>query len=96
VELRKHNSEAMEGQRGHQSLNADLKQAGQDFADTTTRMMRPSRPWALLPPRQDIEAKENEIRTAKYTEVETLMLKDTAAKPDASVLWAQLGQAHSA
>jgi cytochrome c-type biogenesis protein CcmH/NrfG len=41
----------------------------------------------------DIEAKEAEIKTAKYTEVETLMLKDTQAKPDASALWAQLGQA---
>jgi tetratricopeptide (TPR) repeat protein len=43
----------------------------------------------------DIEAKEAEIKTAKYTEVETLMAKDSAAKPDASILWAQLGQAQA-
>ena len=38
-------------------------------------------------------AKEAEIKTAKYTEVETLMLKDTVAKPDASIFWADLGLA---
>jgi tetratricopeptide (TPR) repeat protein len=42
-----------------------------------------------------LDAKETEIKTAKYNEIETLMLKDTAAKPDASVLWAQLGQAQA-
>jgi tetratricopeptide (TPR) repeat protein len=41
----------------------------------------------------DVDAKEAAIKAEKYNEVETLMLKDTAAKPDASVLWAQLGQA---
>ena len=34
----------------------------------------------------DIEAKTNEIKTAKYTEIETLMLKDTTARPDVSSL----------
>lgn len=34
-----------------------------------------------------------ETKAAKYREIETLMLRDTQAKPDASVLWAQLGQA---
>jgi tetratricopeptide (TPR) repeat protein len=32
-------------------------------------------------------------KAAKYAEVEDLMLKDTHIKPDASVLWAQLGKA---
>ena len=43
--------------------------------------------------RDDVEAKETEIKVAKYTEVETLMLRDTAAKPDASPLWTELGLA---
>ena len=43
----------------------------------------------------DLAAKETEIKTAKYTEIETLMAKDSAAKPDAAVLWAQLGLAQS-
>ena len=93
VELRKHNSEAMKANEVIKSLNADLKQAGQDFADTNNAHDAAVQALGATASKADIEAKENEIRTAKYTEVETLMLKDTAAKPDASVLWAQLGQA---
>ena len=43
----------------------------------------------------DIAAKETEIKNAKYGEAETLMLKDTAAKPDAAILWNELGNAQS-
>ena len=39
------------------------------------------------------EAKGAETKAAKYGEAETLMLRDTQAKPDVSVLWARLGQA---
>jgi tetratricopeptide (TPR) repeat protein len=38
-------------------------------------------------------ASDAETKAAKYGEVEALMLRDTQAKPDASILWAQLGQA---
>ena len=40
----------------------------------------------------DIAAKETEIKNAKYTEIVTLMEKDTQARPTESVLWAYLGQ----
>jgi tetratricopeptide (TPR) repeat protein len=42
---------------------------------------------------KDADGAAPDVKTQKYTEVETLMLKDTQAKPDASVLWAELGQA---
>jgi tetratricopeptide (TPR) repeat protein len=42
-----------------------------------------------------IAAKDPAVKIAKYSDAETLMLKDTAAKPDASTLWAQLGQAQA-
>lgn len=42
---------------------------------------------------KDAEGATAEVKAQKYGEVETLMLKDTQAKPDASVLWAELGQA---
>jgi tetratricopeptide (TPR) repeat protein len=38
-------------------------------------------------------AKDAAAKVAKFTDAETLMLKDTVAMPDASTLWAQLGQA---
>lgn len=38
-------------------------------------------------------APDEQTRAAKYGEVEALMLKDSQVKPDASILWFQLGQA---
>ncbi|MGP8269554.1 MAG: hypothetical protein ACLQLH_05765 [Terracidiphilus sp.] len=35
------------------------------------------------------------IKVARYLDAETILLRDTAAKPDASTLWAQLGQAQT-
>ncbi len=42
-----------------------------------------------------IAAKDLAVKIAKYQDAETIMLRDTAAKPDASTLWAQLGQAQA-
>ena len=93
VELRKHNAEAMQANEIIKHLNADLKQALQDFTDANNAHEAAIQTLGATAAKADVEAKENEIKTAKYTEVETLMLKDTAAKQDASVLWVQLGQA---
>jgi tetratricopeptide (TPR) repeat protein len=92
-ELRKKNSEAMKANEIIKGLNADLKLATQDFKDADTAQAAAQQALGAGASRSDIEAKEAEIKVAKYTEIETMMLKDTGAKPDASVLWAQLGQA---
>jgi len=42
-----------------------------------------------------IVAKDAATKVAKYSEAETIMLRDTAAKPDAATLWAQLGEAQA-
>jgi tetratricopeptide (TPR) repeat protein len=75
------------------NLNADLKTCDQDLNDANAAHQAAVQALGATASSADIEAKEAEIRTAKFTEIETLMLKDTAAKPDASVLWAQLAQA---
>lgn len=93
VDLKKHNAEAMQANEVIKHLNADLKQAMQDSTDADNAHQAAVAALGATATKADLEAKENEIRTAKYTEIETLMLKDTAAKPDASVLWARLGQA---
>jgi mono/diheme cytochrome c family protein len=53
----------------------------------------------LLTSRQAIKdgdsAPDVRTKTAKYGEAETLMMKDTQIKPDASVLWLQLGYAQA-
>lgn len=92
-ELRKHNAEAMKANEVIKNLNADLRVVTQDIKDADAAHATAVQTLGPSAAKADIAAKEAEIKTAKYTEIETLMTKDTAAKPDASVLWAQLGQA---
>src|SRR5580658_7903846 len=92
-ELRKHNSEAMKANEVIKALNADLKITTQDIKDADAAHATAVQTLGAGAAKADIDAKELEIKTAKYTEIETLMLKDTGLKPDASILWAQLGQA---
>jgi tetratricopeptide (TPR) repeat protein len=92
-ELKKHNSEAMKANEIIKNLNADIRVASQDFKDADAARAAAVQALGATASKTDLDAKEAEIKAAKYTEVETLMLKDTAAKPDASVLWVDLGQA---
>jgi tetratricopeptide (TPR) repeat protein len=94
-ELKKHNAEALKTNEVIKTLNADIKVAAQDIKDGDAAAATAKQTLGAAAAKADIEAKEAEIKTAKYTEVETMMLKDTAAKPDASVLWAYLGEAQS-
>lgn len=92
-DLRKHNSEALKANEVIKQLNADLKITTQDIKDADGAHATAVQTLGAGAAKADIDAKELEIKTAKYTEIESLMLKDTALKPDASILWAQLGQA---
>jgi tetratricopeptide (TPR) repeat protein len=94
-DLRKHNSEAMKANEVIKNLNADLRVVTQDIKDADGAHDAAVQALGATASRANLDAKEAEIRTAKYTEIESLMLKDTAAKPDASILWAQLGQAQA-
>ncbi len=92
-EIKAKNAEAMKANEVIKSLNVDIKAAAQEFRDADNARATATQALGATASRDDINAKEAEIKTAKYTEVETAMLKDTAAKPDASILWADLGQA---
>jgi len=89
-EIKKKNSEAMKANEVIKNLNSDLRVVMQDIKDADSARTAAAAQLTGTPTKQELEAKMDEIKTAKFTEVETLMLKDTAAKPDASVLWAQL------
>jgi hypothetical protein len=89
-ELKKENSKDSEIIK---NLNGDLKTANQDFNDADAARKTAKATLGDAASHDDVEAKETEIKIAKYSEVETLMLRDTGAKPDASVLWAELGLA---
>jgi tetratricopeptide (TPR) repeat protein len=92
-EIRKKNAEALKNNAVVKNLNADLKTCDQDLKDVDGAQAAATQALGAGASKADIEAKANEIKTAKYTEIETLMLKDTAAKPDASILWNDLAQA---
>jgi tetratricopeptide (TPR) repeat protein len=94
-DLRKHNQDAMKANEVIKNLNADLRIVTQDIKDADTAHAAAVAALGAAASKTDVDAKEAEIKAAKYSEIETLMLKDTAAKPDASVLWAQLGQAQA-
>ncbi len=93
VELRKHNSEAMKANEVIKGLNADLRVVVQDVKDADGARAAAAQQLGGTPSKADIDKKEAEIKAAKYGEVETLMTKDSAAKPTESVLWSYLGQA---
>jgi|CZKL01.1.fsa_nt_gi tetratricopeptide (TPR) repeat protein len=92
-ELRKHNSEALKANEVIKALNADLKVVTQDIKDADAAHATAVQQLGASAAKPDVDAKEKEIKTAKYTEIESLMQKDTAGRPNESVLWAYLGQA---
>jgi tetratricopeptide (TPR) repeat protein len=89
-EVKKHNSEALKINEIIKGINNDLRQAQQDIKDADGARAAAVQALGATASKANLEAKETEIRAAKYGDVETLMLKDTGAKPDASILWAQL------
>lgn len=91
-DIRKHNSEALKANEVIKSLNADLKQVSQDIHDADGAHAAALQQLGDKAAKADLDAKEKEIKTAKYTDIETLMLKDTQLRPNEPVLWAYLGQ----
>jgi tetratricopeptide (TPR) repeat protein len=91
-EMKKHNSEALKANAVIKNLNADLKTVTADIHDADTAHATAMQQLGASAAKTDVAAKETEIKTAKYTDVVTLMTKDTELRPTESVLWAYLGQ----
>jgi tetratricopeptide (TPR) repeat protein len=92
-DLKKANAEAIKANVVISSLNADLKVVNQDLKDAEGARIQASQDLGASATREAVEAKADEIRTAKYTEIQTLMTKDTGVMPDQSVLWTNLARA---
>jgi tetratricopeptide (TPR) repeat protein len=90
-DLRKANAEALKANSVINQLNADLKVVSQDKHDIDTATATATQTLGASASKADIAAKAAEIKTVKYTDIETLMTKDTAAKPDEGLLWVNLG-----
>jgi tetratricopeptide (TPR) repeat protein len=93
AEMRKHNAEALKTNQVVKQLNTDLTAVSADIKAADGARAEATQELGAGATKQAIDAKEQEIKTAKYTDVEQIMTKDAAAKADASILWARLGQA---
>ena len=91
-EMREHNTQAMKANAVIKNLNNDLKTVVPDIHDADGAHAAAAEALGASASKADIETKANETRTQKYTEVETLMTKDTQVRPSESILWAYLGQ----
>jgi len=94
-ELRKANAEALKANVVINHLNADLRVVAQDKKDIDSAPQTAAQQLGASAQRADIDAKTNEIRAAKYADIESMMSKDTQAKPDEALLWDNLGYAQA-
>jgi len=93
--IKKANAAALKANLIVHQLNADLKLVGQDSTDIQGAQAAAVQALGAGASKADIEAKANEIRTAKYTDIESLMTKDIGLKPDEALLWVELGFAQA-
>lgn len=94
-ELKKQNSAAMKANAVINKLNADLKAVAQDQKDIDAAGQTAQQQLGASASKADIATKTEEIKTAKYNDIESMMSKDTALKPDEAILWTKLGFAQS-
>jgi tetratricopeptide (TPR) repeat protein len=92
-EMREKNKTALAANAVIKNLNNDLKVTELDLKEADGAHAAAVAALGAGASKADIDAKEAEIKKAKFEDVETIMRKDATAKPDASVLWARLGQA---
>ena len=92
-EMKRRNAEAMKANEVVKSINADARTCSQDLKDADAAYATAKSTLPADAKKADIDAKVVEIKTAKYTEIETLMKKDIGLRPAEPGLWAQLAQA---
>jgi tetratricopeptide (TPR) repeat protein len=93
AEYKKQNSEVLKANEVVKRLNADIGIVSQNLKDINAAQQKAVTDLGPTATKAQIISKENEIKKEKFTEIETLMLRDTQTRPDASILWAYLGQA---
>jgi tetratricopeptide (TPR) repeat protein len=94
-ELKKANAAALQANEVIKHLNADLKAVTQDKHDVDSATQTAMQQLGSSATKPQIDQKAAEIKTQKFTDIETLMSKDTAAKPDEPILWANLAYAEA-
>ncbi len=90
-ELKKTNAEAIKANSLINQLNADLRAVSQDKRDIDGAGAAAVQALGASASKADVDAKANDIKTAKYNDIVSLMTKDSALKPDEALLWVNLG-----
>lgn len=90
-QLKQKNASALKANALIGQLNADLKTVAQDRHDIDSALETATKSLGAGAPKTDIAAKADEIKTAKYNDIVSLMSRDVALKPDEPLLWTQLG-----
>jgi tetratricopeptide (TPR) repeat protein len=91
-ELKKQNAEALKANVLIAQLMADLKVVTQDQKDIDNANALAAAALGGTPSKTDLANKVAEIRTAKDTDIVSLMTKDIGLKPDEALLWFELGR----
>jgi tetratricopeptide (TPR) repeat protein len=94
-DLKKQNAEALKANAVINGLNNDLKTVGLDKKDIDSAPQTAASQLGPSPQKADLDAKINEIRAAKYGDIESMMTKDVSVKPDEAILWDNLGYAQA-
>jgi tetratricopeptide (TPR) repeat protein len=94
-DLKKANSETLKANALINVLNADLKIVAQDKKDIDSASTTATQALGATASKADIAAKVEEIKTAKYTDIQSLMTKDTGLKADETLLWNNLAYAQA-
>ena len=95
-ETKKKNASALQANALTKQLNGDLATVMQDIKDSDAATQTAQQQLGTGATKAAIDAKVTEIKTAKYTDVETIMQKDATAagaRTDVSIIYARLGQA---
>jgi len=90
------NEDAVAANQVVAGLNADLERVNQDFEDIMNARATAAHTLASTASAADVEAMTAEIRGSKYAEIDSLMSKATAEKPDEPGFWIYLGRAQVA
>jgi tetratricopeptide (TPR) repeat protein len=95
-ELREANAaSATDARRDAASINADLQIVNLDFQATENARVTAAQDLSATPADADVDEMTAEIESAKLSEIETLMTKDTSADPTEPVLWIDLARAQT-
>jgi len=94
-DLKKANSETLKANALINQLNADLKIVSQDKKDIDSAATTATQALGATASKADIAAKVEEIKTAKYTDIQSVMTKDTGLKADEPLLWNNLAYAQA-